>query len=119
MSTTKSESKSTVLTPPIDIYELNDVINVIAELPGVNSDNLNIQLNDNTLTIEGVLAIATADGEQEGSEEIRTPYYVRTLQLSDDLNKDNIGANFKDGILTLTLVKKAKSKPQKIDVQFS
>jgi len=107
-----------LLTPALDIYEQEDLVTIIAELPGVNNDNLNIQVQDQTLTIEGVIALATADGEQQGHEEVSSPYYTSTLQLGRDLDTDNIRADFKDGLLTVKVGKKARSQPHKVDVKF-
>ena len=111
--------EKTLLTPALDIYEQENLVTVIAELPGVNNDNLNIQVHDQTLIIEGVIALATADGEQLGHEEITSPYYTSTLQLGRDLDSKNISADFKDGLLTLKIAKKTFSAPHKIEVQFS
>ncbi|WDE10417.1 Hsp20/alpha crystallin family protein [Thalassomonas haliotis] len=111
--------EKTLLTPALDIFEQENQVTIIAELPGVNNDNVNIQLQDQILTIEGVIALATADGEQQGHEEVTSPYYATSLQLGRDLDSENIGADFKDGLLTVKIAKKAWSQPYKIDVKFT
>lgn len=118
MNTTTPLSQNTVLAPTLDIYEQNDSIFILAELPGVNNDNLNVQLHDKTLTIQGTIALATANGGKSGQEEVKSPYYTRTLQLGSDLDTSHIDADFKDGLLTLKLNKKVQAKPQSIDIKF-
>ncbi|WP_281558567.1 Hsp20/alpha crystallin family protein [Thalassomonas sp. RHCl1] len=113
-----SKPEKTLLTPALDIYEQANQVIIIAELPGVNNDNLNIQVQDQTLSIEGVIALATADGEQQGHEEVTSPYYTSTLQLSRDLDSESIAADFKDGLLTVKITKKTLSIPHKVDVKF-
>lgn len=112
-------NENNVLRPKLDIYEQNKQIHVIAELPGVGKDNINLQVYGHTLIIEGVLSLPTADGEQKGHEELKSPYYMRTVKLSDDLDSENIKADFDNGLLNLVISKKSTSDPKKIAINFN
>lgn len=119
MNTTTPSASNTVLTPVLDIYEKDQAVYILAELPGVNNDNLNLQVQNKTLTIQGVISLPTANGEQQGHEEVKSPYYSRTLMLGDDLDADKIDASFNDGLLTLKMALRHQPKSRKIDVKFS
>lgn len=117
-TTAQNKSDNSVIEPLVDVYEIDQTMHILADLPGVSNDNLNVHVEGKTLTIEGVLSIATADGDGKGFEEVRSPYYFRALQLSDDLDGDHINAQFSDGVLRLKIAKKPQSQPKKIAINF-
>jgi HSP20 family molecular chaperone IbpA len=120
MTTTNPASlaKNAIIEPLVDVYEVDQLMHILADLPGVNNDNLNIQVNGQMVTIEGVLSLPTADGDGKGFEEVKTPYYMRSLPLSSDLDAASIKAHFVDGVLTLKVAKRADSQPRKLAVDF-
>lgn len=108
---------SEVLLPPVDIFEDEIGIVLTADLPGVSSDRLNIQVNKDTLLIEGEVALDVPEGMQALYAEVRNPTYRRSFALSSELNTEAIEANLKDGVLTVRLPKKEALQPRKIQVQ--
>lgn len=106
----------TTFTPAVDIFETESVITLLADMPGVVPGNLNIDLRENTLTLEGDVA------SQEGAEEtaILREYpvgkYYRQFTLSEVIDQEKIDATIKDGVLHLKLPKVEKATPRKITV---
>lgn len=108
-----------VLLPPVDVYEDETGITLIADLPGVTNERLNLQVDKDTLLIEGEAALDLPEGMQALYAEVRNPSYRRSFALSSELDTDAVQANLKDGVLTLRLPKKEAHQPRKIQVQTS
>jgi HSP20 family molecular chaperone IbpA len=106
-----------VLRPPVDIFEDAHGIMVIAELPGVSKDRLNVQADRNNLLIEGEVAIDTASGMEAIHADVQSTRYVRSFVLSGELETEAIDANLKDGVLTIRIPKRAEYRPRKIEVR--
>ncbi|MEN8245199.1 MAG: Hsp20/alpha crystallin family protein [Thermodesulfobacteriota bacterium] len=106
-----------VFTPDVDIFETEREITLLADLPGVKPENLNIDLRDDVLTIAG----ETEDFRKEGQVEVVAEYesgkYYRQFTLSEMIDQSKIDARLNDGILRLTLPKVAKAAPRKITVK--
>ena len=103
------------LSPPVDIYEEDDVLKVIADLPGVDKDSVDVRVNDNILTIQG-----KAKDDTPGSavyREYELGRFFRQFELSDAVDADKITADLKHGVLTLVLPKAEKAKPRQISVE--
>ena len=105
-----------VLQPPVDICEDSDGISLWVDLPGVSRDQLNIQVDRETLTIEGTAQIEMPDGMKPLYADVRSTRYRRSFALSRELDTDQIEASMKDGVLNLRIHKRAESKPRKIEV---
>jgi len=105
-----------VFIPAVDILENANELIVLADMPGVESKNVDIDLRDNQLTITG--KVDAAEGEKEVSlyKEFNWGDYFRQFTLSDVIDQGKITAKMEDGILRLTLPKVEKVKPQKIKV---
>ena len=102
------------LTPFIDIYELEDSVIVLADMPGISIEGTDIAVVKNQLTIRGRCA-----GRGDGSPLIRQcPRYdyYRAFKLSDAIDTQGIKAEMKDGVLTLTLPKKRTSQPVEVPI---
>lgn len=107
-------------TPRVDIYETQESYVLNAELPGLKKEEINIDVNDNTLTI---------NGEKKFEEKVEKDNYVRvernygsfsrSFTLSEDVNTEAIKASYKEGVLELTLPKKEESKPKEIKVEIN
>jgi HSP20 family protein len=103
--------------PAVDIYETEDSYVVSADLPGMNKEDIQIDLRDSTLTIKG---------EKKFVEEVKRDHYVRieraygtfvrSFTLPQTVDADGIKANYKDGVLTLTLPKTEQAKPKQIKI---
>ncbi len=108
-----------IWNPPVDIVEQEDSVVLTAELPGVSKENISIDIQENVLTVKG-------ERKQENEEKGKTYYrrernfgkFQRAFTLSDDIITDNINAQFKEGILTLTLKKgKREQAVKRIPIQ--
>jgi len=103
------------IAPPVDIFETEEALTVVADLPGVDKDNVDIRVEDNILTIKGRANYSSTGNVLR--EEFRLRGYYRQFQLSDEVDQDKISADSKNGVLTITLPKAEKSKPKQIKVK--
>ena len=94
-------------------------ITLIADLPGVGSEHLNVQVDKDTLLIEGKADIAMPEGMQALHAEVRSKLYRRSFALSSELDPDAIAAKLKDGVLTLHIPKRAEVRPRKVEVKVA
>jgi HSP20 family molecular chaperone IbpA len=106
-----------VFTPAVDILETENSIRLFADMPGVTSQNLSIDLNDNVLTLAGDVEAPEKSGEVDLLREYRTGRYFREFRLSQVIDQSKIDAELKDGVLRLVLPKIEKAKPRKIEVR--
>lgn len=106
-----------VFSPAIDIFETEKEITLLADMPGVKASNLNIDLKDNVLTLNGEVESPEGSEEMEILREYRTGRYVREFTLSQLIDQSKINAELKDGVLHLKLPKVEKAKPKKIEVK--
>lgn len=112
-----SEEARTTLRPRVDIHESEQAYRVRVDLPGVHKDDLGVEIEKGHLVLSA---------ERKESEETMTPIrverrqaikYVRSFSLGDDVDTDNIEAELKDGVLTVTMPKQEKSLPRRIQVR--
>ncbi len=104
------------IVPPVDIYETDDALTVVVDLPGVDKDNVDVHVEENVLTIKG-----KADYEPPANlllGEFNLLSYYRQFQLSDEVSQSRISAESKNGVLTIHLPKAEKSKPKQIKVKL-
>jgi HSP20 family molecular chaperone IbpA len=106
-----------VFTPAVDIFETDKEITLLADIPGVNADDLTIDLRDNTLTLSTSLASVENKNEEEILVEYETGRYYRQFTLGELVSQENIDAKLSDGVLRLTLPKIEKATPKKIAVK--
>jgi HSP20 family molecular chaperone IbpA len=118
METRKANGEGTsVLVPPVDIVENQDGITVTADLPGVAKENLAIDVDGETLTIEGDVALGEPTNLQGVYAEVRVAHYKRSFVLSRDLDASKIEASMRNGVLTLVVPKAERAKPRRIAVR--
>ena len=105
-----------VFVPAVDILENEEEIIILADMPGVTSKSVDIDLRESVLTIEG--RISPVEGEKEVTvyREFDWGDYLRQFTLSDAIDQEKITAKMDLGVLRLTLPKAEKRKPQKIQV---
>lgn len=101
--------------PPVDIYENKEEYLVVADLPGVNSDTLEINLDADRLTLTGKNVDEAAGSVVE--REYRLFDYARTFQLPNVVDRAKVSAELKNGVLTLHLPKVDAVKPRRIEVK--
>lgn len=106
-----------VFTPNVDIFETDQEITLLADLPGVTADNLTIDLRENTLTLVGDVAPLKKDSEENVLIEYETGKFYRQFTLSNFIDQNKIDAKLADGVLRLVLPKVKAATPQKIKVQ--
>lgn len=106
-----------VFTPSVDIFENDKEIVLLADMPGVQTNALNIDLRDNTLTLDGEVEPFEAEGEEDVLIEYEVGKYYRQFSLSEMIDQAKIDAQLKDGVLRLTLPKVEKAAPRSITVQ--
>lgn len=105
------------LAPPADIYEDEDGIILVLDMPGVVKDRLTVKADRNGLVVEGDAAVSLPKGMEAVYAEIRSARYERSFTLSGELDADRIEASMKDGVLTIRIPKRAESKPKRIEIR--
>ena len=107
----------TPLVPPVDIIEDAEGITLRADLPGVDRENLHIDVDGETLTLEATVNLGETTGIQPVYSEIRVAQFRRGFVLGRDLDASRIEASIKDGVLTLRIPKAEQAKPRRIEVK--
>jgi HSP20 family protein len=102
-------------SPLVDIWENSEGLTVVADMPGVTAEGLNVDLRENVLTIYGKV-LPEAGGRKMLSREYEVGDFYRQFSLSEHIDQERITASMKDGVLTLTLPKLAPAQPRKITV---
>jgi HSP20 family molecular chaperone IbpA len=103
--------------PAVDVYEDESGITLLADMPGVPKDLLELKVEGDALSIEGQVRAQTPENLEAVYAEVRVPRYRRTFTLSRELDTTRIDANLKDGVLTLRIPKQAHAQPRRIEVQ--
>ena len=106
-----------VFLPNADIYETNDALNVVLEMPGVEKESVEVRVEDGVLKIDGRLDFSKYQGLQPLYTEYNVGHYSRSFRLSSKIDQNKIGAELKDGVLSLVLPKIEEAKPRTIQVQ--
>lgn len=104
------------VVPPVDIFENEHAITLLADLPGVSREGLNVRVDGDALVLE---ATATSQGPADLElvyGEARSPVYRRQFTLSRELDAARIEAKLTDGVLRLTIPKAEEAKPRRVQV---
>lgn len=106
--------------PAVDIYETNEAIVLNAELPGVAPQDISVEVKDNTLTLKGEKKFAK-EVKEENYHRVERSYgtFQRAFTLPGTVAQDKVKAQFKDGVLKITLPKVEEAKPKQIKVEVS
>jgi HSP20 family protein len=115
-STPEAEPQRAAL-PAVDVYEDDAGITLLADMPGVPKDQLELKVEGDALSIEGSVRAPTPEGLEAVYAEVRVPRYRRSFTLSRELDTSRIDASLKDGVLTLRIPKQAHAQPRRIEVQ--
>lgn len=100
----------------MEVFEGKDTFEIVAELPGMSRDDLNIKVHDNILTVSGEKKKSDREGHLLWSERY-TGKFTRSFKLPETVDKAGVSADYKDGLLTVALPKKEEVKPRDIEVQ--
>src|SRR5689334_22380603 len=102
--------------PTADIYEAENALTVVLEMPGVDKRNVDIKVEDDVLNVEGRLDFSKYEGMQPVYTEYNIGHYRRSFSLSNKIDQAKISAEMKDGVLTVMLPKAEQAKPRKIAI---
>jgi HSP20 family molecular chaperone IbpA len=105
------------LTPPVDVFEDATGITLLADLPGVSRDKLNLHVEAEPLTIDAESALAVPEGLQSSHTEVGLARFRRVFTLSKELDTGKVSAQLSHGVLTLRIPKAERAQPRRIDVQ--
>lgn len=115
---TGSRREATLL-PPVDVIENTAGITLYADLPGVPKEKLNLQVEADSLVIEGEVALTVPEGMAASHAEVSLPRYRRVFTLSKELDSDKVTAEFKHGVLKLRIPKAEHAQPRKIEIKVA
>jgi len=114
---TQEQVLQRAVLPAVDVYEDEAGITLLADMPGVPREQLELKVEGDTLLIEGGVRALTPEGLEAVYAELRVPRYRRTFTLSRELDSARIDASLKDGVLTLRIPKQAHAQPRRVEVQ--
>ena len=103
--------------PNADVFETDDTLTVVLEMPGVDRENIAINVENGLLTVEGRINFTKYEGLQPVYSEYNVGPYRRSFRLSSRVNQDKISAEMRDGVITLVLPKAEEAKPRRIEVK--
>jgi HSP20 family molecular chaperone IbpA len=116
----EKKSEATVpartFVPTADIFETESALTVVMEMPGVDKSNVDISIEDGVLIVQGRLDFSKYEGMQPLYTEYNIGHYRRSFSLSNKIDQNKIGAEMKDGVLTLSMPKAEEAKPRRIAV---
>lgn len=104
---------------PVDLYEDKDNTYVRAELPGVNRDDINVEVVDDYLTITAARKTPAADpsaGPEQAAKSEESFSFSRSVSLNGAVQADKVSAAYENGVLTVTLPKREEAKPKKVTI---
>ena len=106
-----------LFAPHVDIYETEQEVTVIADMPGVSVEGIELSLEDNVLTIQGHRQPQKQTGRTV-LEEYEVGHYLRRFTVAETIDQDRIDASLADGVLTVRLPKAKPAQPKKIEVKL-
>ena len=105
------------VSPPVDIYEGPDGLILEADMPGVPDQNVAIQVEENVLTLQGLVTSHPPDGSRVLHEEYRSGDFARSFILSAEVDRGRISASLRNGVLRITLPKAERTPTRKIEIK--
>jgi HSP20 family protein len=106
-----------IVVPPVDVFENESGITLLADLPGVSRDQLGVRVDGDTLTIEATAAIEGPANMELVYGEAQYPAWRRSFTLSRELDSERVEATLKDGVLRLSIPKTEEARPRRIEVR--
>jgi len=113
---TPAQEETAALRPAVDVIEDAGGITLLADLPGVPKDALDIRVDGDTLTLEAQISLPLPEGMAPHHVEVELPRYRRRFSLSKELDAEHITAELAHGVLTLRIPKAEHAQPRKIAV---
>ena len=105
--------------PKVNIYEYDDKIGIVAEIPGLDKKNVNVEVEDQVLIISGDKHGFDSDGGKCITRELKQSAFTRSFNLGEYLDGSKVSAKFKDGMLSISIPKIEPEKPKKTFVKIS
>lgn len=105
------------VVPPVDVFENENAITLLADLPGVPREGLHVRVDGDSLTLEATATPSGPDNMELVYGEAQVAAYRRQFTLSRELDASRIEAQLRDGVLRLTIPKAEEAKPRRIEVQ--
>lgn len=112
-------TREVVLVPAVDVLEDPDGLTVVADMPGVSPERLDLRVEKDQLVIEGDLAIDMPAEMEPVYADVRGSHYRRAFSLSQELDTEAIAAEMKNGVLRVRIPKKEAHRPKRIQVQVA
>jgi HSP20 family protein len=103
--------------PAADIFETEEALTVIMEMPGVEKKDVSVALEDDSLRVDGQIDFSKYQGMEPVYTEYNVGHYARGFSLSGKIDREGISAQLDDGVLTLTLPKAKESTPRRIAIK--
>jgi HSP20 family protein len=103
--------------PTTDIFETDEALTMLLEMPGVDRENIEISVENGVLTVEGKINFSKYEGLQPVYSEYNVGPFRRSFRLSSRIDQDKIRAEMQGGVITLVLPKAEEAKPRRIDVK--
>jgi HSP20 family protein len=103
--------------PTTDIFEKDDALTVVLEMPGADRDNIDVSVENGVLTVEGKINFKKYEGLQPVYSEYNVGPYRRSFRISSRVDQEKIRAEMRDGVITLVLPKAEETKPRKIEAK--
>jgi HSP20 family protein len=120
VTTGNDQLQSGTFVPPVDVYEDEHNLVLKLEIPGINENDLNIEWENNTLTVKGERKFEKEEKEENFHRiERRYGSFLRTFRLPNTVEGDKAEAHYDKGVLKLTLPKRAEAKPKQIKIGVS
>lgn len=117
LAKSQQSTQQPYVVPPVDVFEDASGITLLADLPGVSREGLNIRVDGESLSIEGTAAAVGPQNLELVYGEAQVPAYRRRFTLSRELDTGRIEAQLKDGVLRLAIPKVEEAKPRRIEVK--
>jgi HSP20 family molecular chaperone IbpA len=108
---------SRYFVPSTDIYEGEEALTMVMEMPGVEREDVNVQLENDVLRVEGRIDFSKYEGLEPVYAEYNVGHFTRAFTLSNKIDQEGISAELADGVLTLTLKKSKAALPRRIDIR--
>ena len=105
--------------PKVNVYEYDDKIGIVAEIPGLDKKNVSVEVEEDVLIISGDKHGFDSDGGKCITRELKQSAFTRSFNLGEYLDGSNVSAKFKDGMLSISIPKKEPEQPKKHSVKIS
>ena len=105
--------------PKVNVYEYDDKIGIVAEIPGLDKSNVSVEVEEDVLIISGDKHGFDSDGGKCITRELKQSAFTRSFNLGEYLDGKNVSAKFKDGMLSISIPKKEPEQPKKHSVKIA